>query len=1271
MARYGVRKAPTVAYTIGTWTTLDGLLALGGDSAQATSTGQIAWALRFGDFSEIPADVTIKGILIHLVGKKTEVPASDEGTLYFGVELTWAGITGGGAGVYTSTGRKTTQLSDQWWVYEIGVREEATPWGRTWSRSEFDDDNFQIRIATAAKAVLGSPTWHIDYVTATIFYDWTESVTPYEPEGILVKERVVATPQNHGRHNVVWIREDISPGGTAVDPIKSDPTFATSAERYRRLIRFGARMDLGPSGPILHVGDSSLAGQMDLSYPGNAMQPGLVSVGEISAEGDFGADRRVSSVEIRFLNRPYVDQRAGAATTPKTIPEHAQDEPLLGKTILLWAFVDSGDGWQQRLLFEGQIEDVDFEETVVVVRALRLGTGSSPVPNLFVDSTLFDFYPGSSTEGTGEEIESNRGRPVPIGIGRFDYTAVKHAADFESGHPFKVNDESGSPTEDAKTMTMMALQPGLFGKLFPMMPVIHAAKKWRRTTDYPGLALADMNVLLYGSRAGSPELRVHCGPDPGHVLTNRFPGVDTVYSTRSSYHNNDYFLLWAWTTGGGLSAGTPFFKCLSPYWISEGTAETVPDDVYKQAGAGFMEALLPRWSDGTALNAFGLYIAGTFRMKDETPEVKWWPGVQQILGVPMAGATVVPNRTRHFQSRWAPVVRFFWNNDGSDDYSKAMTIADLETKTRVQPFSIGGSPEQFSPGQLCLQAPLTAPGSGKMRGVRFCALWNTTYTATAAHFAIRTGYNLGYQIWANWETFSYWKDEPESDEYNRDHNSQYDDATFSSPTGDGYGGRNALIRVTDLSKGFASVWAYAPFDPHLEVPHEIVNGSSTTGEDYVRRPELKFPGTPGGQEEIAFPGYQHTLRGDWDFTGWDVRLNNPTLGQEQGPPFAAPIDALLVVSGGYLDVYAFWMEVAFDSSLAEASRDLEYASRRYVPGPNYPGRDWARPGVFQDYTLRFPDLPPPERTLDGLFVTGKGALDDAGDITGTAGRIIENPADVGAALIKHFAGELAFSTRATGSDFGSFATARTLLGATSYRMTLVVQEALTLDQVLRRIGSQARAFFAEQLDDDGNRVWRVFVDDPDPETNDPGRLYRTDGYGFTWNRIAPGSFTATSGLYQNLSSSFVLRFGWHIPSGAWSGKLYCNPDGTNFATSGSTYVDALAATKADHGNLLPLEYEAPDVWDPAVAEELLKWRINRARRRRVLVEFETYAGAMDLQEGHVIKFADEIGDREKWPGLGSTSWSAHQFNVVQVSTRGDEGQQPVVRVVAAETHSTP
>jgi hypothetical protein len=419
---------------------------------------------------------------------------------------------------------------------------------------------------------------------------------------------------------------------------------------------------------------------------------------------------------------------------------------------------------------------------------------------------------------------------------------------------------------------------------------------------------------------------------------------------------------------------------------------------------------------------------------------------------------------------------------------------------------------------------------------------------------------------------------------------------------------------------------------------------------------------------------QGTYFQEWKFLAKDLtHIDHPTE-----EPLDWPSDVMISVTGDQLDVYGCWFEVMHESKIATPETHVVTTPRRefrtepvlsnvpglYIGGYVIPSKEYEFPYTREEGT-----------SPTKVYVTGIGARDGGeGLITGTGNRIIENPADIASLLIWHYLGKTVFDARALSTDFGSFVTARDNLGPTTYRMSPVINPAQpqAFRLAMQKIADQSKAIIRERLDASGNHQWVMFVDDPDPSTNDPGRMYT----GFTndlvaWDNLFAQTFSAELVPFEALSSSVTMRYGYHHPSGEWSDEHFCSPTSTSFTTDATLYKDAMLFAKQEYKVENPITIDAPDIWDPAVGEDLCKWHCNIRRRRRVAVEFETYRNGLDIEVGHVIVFDDEIADRVPFPGEGSGSWSNHQFNVTHVEGAKDVGQLTRVFVRALEVYTEP
>jgi len=1266
-------------------TTPDNVLYVNASTAQTTVVPDTMWMYGF-DFSDLPANIDVTGISIRIEGLKDH--AGGSGDLNYALALSWD------AGVSTGDTLYTDYLALTQSTFIVGGVDED--WGHTWLYSELTTaDEFRVGVTTNYDSVVSTPTYHLAYLTATIHYDEDSTPTDTPSEPVTISESVVSSILHDVVYEAVGVADagstgasatrtprgiqQIAQSGTAVTLFESDSTFSATAERPRRQESLGAAIQLGVSGPTLYVGDATVLTSGVTTHPYSYMQAGLLGVSDLTSEATFIDGFQVPTVEVRLSNRDYVDQSDGSDLVPKTFGEHSLDLPSVGRSLTVWGMAESGDGWKKRVVFNGDIEDVQFFDNEVIVRGIQLGTTQKAVPDIIVDENLFAYEPGSTAVDTGEEIEENRGKPVPIGIGRFDYGAVKKPEDFDAGHPFRFTAEPGPPAEALRTYSQIALFPAMMGLKHPMMPTIHVARRYRRiegqTGDFQFQSWPWQNVLLYGSRKSSPNLSVSVGAtNPGQTFALQYPNWDTRTVTDHGLYNADrYVMIWTWHTSDHGSRGMPCIKPTSDTMYSHSVSTGVEDFASLHASAGTMEQLgfpyrSDKWSDGTAQDAYGIFL--NIREPDPVginPAPKSWPGVWQVVALQMAGLTATKSATVSYDQ--AELDAWFRLSGSQRDNTavSATRSPTFETLSVDNPDNCIrlDDAEDFSTintgGSLAIQAPLDGPNLGTVRMVKFCMLWNpTTSTATSVQLFARWG------PWTKWGILDVATSTAGAD-YNLSKNVTFNRTDYV----DGAGESLPILKLSGITdRSFASFC----IAPYFNSYRNDVNKNDETDAIYSQNDTV-----------ATWPNMQ--WKSEWSFIGRDYVRGTA---QPWRSPFYWPMDVMIktVTTGGAgsgaLDVTACWLEVVHQSKLGDDSKEplrqsytfqlqanpssggVDVSGRRGpAPTPNSPRELF---GTSFSYTRPNARL----TTESSIYVSGKGVIDDSGELTGTANTIIEHPVDICNTLIRHYLGNAVFQARAIGSAFGSFDTARTILSG--YRMTVVVNpdRAVNIKQVLAEIGAQCKSVVREHIDSVGNLQWIMYADTENPAVSDADRLYT----GFTnnlirWDNIAKGTFTTSFVPYEELSSSVTLRYGLHLPTGTWSGTMVCTPEATNFAVDAADYKAVMEFARTEYKVENPLSFDAPDVWDPAVAEDLCKWRCNINRRRRMFVEFETYANALDLEPGHVIQFDNEIGDRVKFPGEGSPNWSNHYFNVEQVSASKSAGQLTRVFVRALEVHSEP
>ena len=1194
------------------------------------------------DFSEIPSTATIAGVEVILQMKFTDNPGM--GNLVFGSARLYKGGTG------PSNTRRTPLLTATEQTYVLGGATDL--WGLTWTPADFLEANgFAVWCIAGLKAEIAPTTWHLDYVAVSVYWNPATQVSENQPtEGLFFTETVKTSIAAVAVSERLVMSDEKVPTGTAITSWRTTPNFVNRAGN--RLRREGAGVRLWFSGVTLNIGDATLMTKADNTIEPNLpmaqMEPGLIAVGEILRTGDYGEETQLETTSVVVANKLYQDQ-SGANLGNKLLSEWFRTVPSGSRFMHIYAFVDAGDGWQARLVFLGDIEDVEFTENRCEIHAIQLGTSNLPVPNQFVDSSSFAYEPGSTAESTGEEITANRGKVIPIGIGRFDITAIKRETAYAAGHPFRFSPGQSGVAADRKVYSNAAVFPALWGVKFPMMPTVWAAKNFRRINGQNGplgfISLPYQHVFLHGSRNAQPQFFVDTGPSRADKYNMLCPGYDysnvvDLFSRGNVAQALQYVTAWTWEKSTDASFGTPFLRDWTTRNASPSSGTTNEWPFYNHHGGGPMDGLGQRtkvigqgWSDGTASQAFGAFLNGPLPGGDIGTLPTFWMPLMQCCAIPMTGVIADVNNViaiRQNESGGPAVWPGFHTDTGTGKVENPENCIKLDAPDSFTRINAG----YF----LTLACPKTGPSNlGTMLGVRFCGLINTTTTTATnliAFFKFGPRFNRGF----------------------------LPAATEGEQIGD-WGSNDGIITWKGKSVQCINntIGANYPFFSFWMLPlWDNVKKNPLAAVDATR-------------------AIKRQARADWQFKSWDYPVN---LGSgDPGPADGNPdllVDSfwhvLLYVITGIVDLVACWFEVIYESKFSQSTAGFRQPGTKrvlLVPGRKY-GGEWIPPvyGGGDPPSLRRVSAGGGDTEPATVYLTGRGVVDGVGNLTGTANKLIEEPADVANAILMHYGGFGPFQSRAAGIEFGGFGSTRLVLATpTPHRGTFIFDEPATMGKVLDRIANQSLSFIREQIDDNGVPVWRIFTEVADVDTEYPELLYRTTGFGFHWDDFARDTFRASLTAIEDLSSNVRVRFGFHLPSNEWSDEKYCNDHANNFATNGAAYQAAMLSVRNYYHVDNPIVIEAPDIWDPDSAERLCKWACDRLRRRRVLVEFDTFINALDLEPGHVITIDDEIGQRVVWPGDVAGNWSAKRLNVTRVYPRRDEGRPWLVHVRAIETYS--
>ena len=411
--------------------------------------------------------------------------------------------------------------------------------------------------------------------------------------------------------------------------------------------------------------------------------------------------------------------------------------------------------------------------------------------------------------------------------------------------------------------------------------------------------------------------------------------------------------------------------------------------------------------------------------------------------------------------------------------------------------------------------------------------------------------------------------------------------------------------------------------------------------------------------------------GDHRLTFMDVAVGASAGGDQ----FPYEPEVLITVTSGTLKVAHVFLEAQYRSDLtflqtpgvsglAKRRKQGSLWDKLFHAGSSVKAAQWGttQPGVQKQI-----------QSLDSstVFITGRSKPDTSpATYTATASSLIEVAPDIGQVVIDVFGGD--YPNVAKGSVFGSFTTARTILnaklGGDLWALSPLIDRQSDVQDTLDQLAQNSMSFCRRQVSDTGTLVWRWFVDGPAPHTDDPNRLYRTDGFYFDGDTILRDSFQIRSGDISDMFSDFTLKWGLHQPTGEFAGTMFVNKDGDNLVTE-SGYRNKCANVTTLFGVRRSFVVEAPWVWREKIADKLLKWHVDSRRERRHLVEFSTGPNGLDLLPGHVIRFADSLSTWVKYPGRGaSTNWAAQNWVVVSSDIESEPLAPIRVRVTAIETY---
>lgn len=1078
-------------------------------------------------------------------------------------------------------------------------------WSHSWTRSEIVT-GLRLRIAAKGGPILNNPQWRVSYVRVGLYYTNTTSLladayamAPPEDDGLA--SRLVG----EGFATAGPSEDDALISGSGYDVISSEADFF-SVSRARQVqeslaVYFALRIKSGSTyfPRVIQISDGSY-----VTDAASAFQDGLIAVRDVHRFGAAGVESATFVQDCTVV----ITQAAFQATNGliEKIPGHVQGQGLVGSGITINSQINDGltrggSKWVSWPLFLGFVYDVRFTEGAVELYCVQRSAAATRLPRHRVNSSFMVLPPMG-----GEAYPDADGALVPIGMGRFDWTALENQTFF------------GGSTTDARS----AILPQLLGYRHPVIPLVGA---WQKGDPYEHLGFdraMEASVLVYGDVAtfgagGSMRLQTTSSGWLG-TANLEFPGPEISFS-RDTTGEVRYTAISSWADDpvSAFSSASPVMLDLSTYgWQdkSNGAGEVASRDVATQTELG----------SGTWPNTFPVLIHSAVRHENEK---RFQQPLFQVKAFPMQGLSKGPEWTTlvYGPSGGAPDDIDFQTN-GVTNPLNAIDTKDLNTYA-----NFAGSTSRAG-----YAFPIAGTSLGTIVAVRVCWL-NQTGGSSDVRVAARMSpaslfpliemdYNVSPLSW-RWSLNPFYPNTDLHVAFQYNASSRYYGSMWISRryTDDG----RAQINQSDhawQSHGFANIaaWEFLSWG----------KDSNGVGLDQYEFEALLY------QPEVVF----------WNNTSTSFKLHAVWIEVLYQSRFAKPIEQ--------------WT----DTSIYERYRDYRIKpleKRR----PNYTGDTYFYSEYFAQSNID-PNKPRNQPIgVVPMYVSGRGPFDDSnGNVTGSAGQLIEKGSEQAHYLLGLAA--VASSRQTGSNVFGSFDEARTYLSSHKLSTLIDTETTLgeCIDRLAMQSKGFCQEQITSSQFGLPELRWRFFVDDDDLGTNQPERMYR-GGYTFYPEEIIAESFTVEQTPLSEIANSFTLRYGMHRPTNDFVQTHTCNKDGCTFATDASTYKTLCSDSVNQFLLEQEQVIEMPDVWRKEVAEDLLKWHIRNRVQRKLVVTFETFIGSIDIQPGHVIYFHNDMAAIMSYPGQQSgANWQGHGFVVTEVWINKDIGSPTVVRIKAVENN---
>ncbi len=330
---------------------------------------------------------------------------------------------------------------------------------------------------------------------------------------------------------------------------------------------------------------------------------------------------------------------------------------------------------------------------------------------------------------------------------------------------------------------------------------------------------------------------------------------------------------------------------------------------------------------------------------------------------------------------------------------------------------------------------------------------------------------------------------------------------------------------------------------------------------------------------------------------------------------------------------------------------------RYIPS----GRT-LRPGklgspiysISGRYIGRGPAVPELRAIDTKLFALPQGVPDQNHDsgaadgaYTGSAGNLIENPADLVHWALRELGGVDADGVKTSG--FGRFNVARAALS--NYKFFCVLNDPRKLYDWIADVSEQSLCWFM-RCPTEPHNPWIAVPWDVGAAPD-----YRSSTDLFTFRRkaghVAIDTFNPGKTRVSNVRNVVRVNYDWDMNSGAYADTMFITDADSRVYSGGSFTTDgtreARSALSVAQCGLKERIFNLRYVKDPATASDILTRAHDLMCFPKPNVVFQTFVNAYDLNRGHVIQFDGDWDALYTFPREGSDgSWVGKAMRVVSV-----------------------